>query len=153
MIEKTIHRTTRFPLELMRVISNIAEEHKCSVSDIIRLLVRNSLDNIDESLITNELRLFTVRQEQKSTNAQLYLVKNMYKRILDMAMSSYFITKSINMGAINLILDLYVKEFELYDDKTKKIIGTDFKMTVKRLRDQNFLLDQSQTINKLKMIS
>ena len=152
MSKKSIPIHVRIPKPLFEILEIIAQKHKCTVSELVRFSLNSSIDNIECSELSNELKLMLVKHEQTSTNQKLYIVKNMYKRILDLAMSSYFITGSINMKAINMALDLYVKVFNLYDDKIKKALGTDFRLTVKRLRNQNFLLEQSNAIRKLQMI-
>ena len=151
-MERKVELHIKIPKQMLDLIKDMASKHNCSVSDVSRLMLNNSIKDLDKSEMTNELELIFVKDEQKDINSKLYIVKNMYKRILDMAMSSYFVTGSINMGAINMALDVYAKAFNLYNDKIKTALGTDFKLTAKRLRNQNFLLQQSDTIKKLKLI-
>ncbi|MAH51522.1 hypothetical protein CMI37_37245 [Candidatus Pacearchaeota archaeon] len=53
------------------------------------------------------------------------------------------------MKAINAVIDSFVAEFENYDASLKNKIGTDFRITVKRLRNKEFLLSQSKTMKML----
>lgn len=151
MPRKTIALRIRIPVFLYKLYEELAEQQDTSVSNLIR---KASLElfNKENTSMQNELKLMLVRSRKKEINSRYYIVKNMYKRILDMAMSSYFLTGSINMKVINNCIDEFVKEFECYDEEIKKAIGTDFKLTARRLKNQEFLLSQSDTIRKLKMI-
>ena len=151
MARNTVSIHIRIPVYLHKLYIELSERQDESVSELIR---KASLElfNKENSSMQNELKLMLVKENKKKINSRYYIIKNMYKRILDMAMSSYFTTGSINMKVINNCIDEFVAEFECYDDKIKKALGIDFKLTVKRLRNQNFLLQQSDTMNKLKLI-
>lgn len=142
-------RTSSKLIELFREMSN---ENNCSIAHVLRGIINVGIKNLNASDFHKELKLLITKEHKKELNSQLYIVKNMYKRVLDMAMSFYFTTGNINMRAINVCIDLFVDEFENFDDKVKTAIATDFKLTVKRLRNQNFLLQQSDTVRKLKLI-
>ena len=151
MAKNTVAIGIRLPIYLLEMYRKLSKKQNESISELIRRASLKLFDQNDVSM-QNDLKKCYVKVKRKELHSELYIIKNMYKRILDMAMTNYFMTGNINMRAVNLSLDEYVKEFELYDDKIKKAIGTDFKLTVRRLRNQEFLLGQSDTVKKLKLI-
>jgi len=76
----------------------------------------------------------------------------MYRRVMDMAMSYFFTTGNINMKAINTVIDGFVAEFKSYDALLQEKIKVDFNITVKRLRDKDFLFTHSKNMKMMKYI-
>ncbi len=140
--------------KLLNILREYCIKNKITVSGYFTILLKDIL--IDKKFVNrleNEIKLFVAKSKQKEVCSRLYITKNMYRRVMDMALSSYFTTGSVNMKSINTVIDLFVAQFETYDDSIKKDIQTEFKLTVKKLRSKEFLLGQSHNIKMLKYVS
>tara|TARA_Y100000310_G_C20696053_1_gene825840 strand:+ start:333 stop:797 length:465 start_codon:yes stop_codon:yes gene_type:complete len=142
--------TIRINSELKNIIQDLSKDYKITLSSFINMILIDAITNNKVSKeFKKRIKIYVEKIRRKELCNQLYISKNMYRRVIDMALSSNFVTGSINMKAINAVIDSFVAEFECYDASLKNKIGTDFRITVKRLRNKEFLLSQSKTMKML----
>ena len=140
--------------DFLKIVTKTSEEYKISVSGLISMIVMDGIVKAKVSgKLKNEIKIFIEKSQRKELCNRLYIIKNMYRRVMDMALSYFFTTGSVNMKAINAVLDSFVAEFESYDASLKNKIDVDFRLTVKRLRNREFLLEQSKNIKMLNYAS
>ncbi len=153
-MKKDVQVNFRINSKLLDIVREYCIVNDVSISGYFTILAKDTLvDKKFTGKLEKELKLFVANSKQKEICNRLYIIKNMYRRIMDMAFSSYFTTGTVNMKAINTVLDLFVEKFDAYDDSIKNDIQTDFKLTVRKLRNQQFLLGQSENFKMLKYIS
>ena len=144
----------RISSDLLKVLKTYCAEKSITISGYFMVLTQDILVNEKfNDRLGKELQMYIIKSKRKELCNRLYIVKNMYRRIMDMAMSYFFTTGSVNMKAINAVIDSFVAEFEHYDSSLKKKIDVDFRITVKRLRNQEFLLGQTKNIKMLNYVS
>ncbi len=142
--------------DFKNTISSIAGSFGVPVSEFFTKLAEKAIDDNKDELKDNLRKIFEkyiIRKNRRMLCSDAYITKNMYSRIMDFATSDFFITQDVNMRLINKLLDSYVAEFETYDEKTQKVIGSEFKVTVKKLRSKDFVLGYFDKYKLLKYIS
>lgn len=139
--------------KLLSLLKDYCIENNITVSGYFTILLQDIFINkkVNKNLEKN-IQIFVIKSQRTDLCSKLYITKNMYRRVMDMALSSYFTSRNVNMKAINAVLDSFVAEFENYDESIKNAVQIDFKLTVKRLRSKEFLLGQSQNFKMLKYI-
>lgn len=142
----------RIESELRQFLIQYCIDNKITISGYFITLLKKIRDGKIPDTIDKDLKIWIIKQKRRDLCSKLYIVKNMYRRVMDMALSSYFTSRTVNMKSINAVLDSFVAEFENYDESIKAAIQIDFKLTVKRLRGKDFLLGQSQNFKMLKYI-
>lgn len=153
-MEKDSQFSFRINLKLLEGLRSYCKRKGISMSIFLNITIQDVMDNDSKNTenISKELKIYLSQRKRKLLCSRLYIIKNMYRRIMDMAFSSYFSTGNVNMKSINAVLDVFVEEFENYPDDLKKKILTDFKITVKRLRNQEFLMNQSKNYKMLQYV-
>ena len=143
----------RIDSKLKEIIIDYCIKNNMTISGFFTILSEDVLTQGKFTDTLNKtLKIHAVKRNRRDLCSKLYITKNMYRRVMDMALSSYFTSRNVNMKAINAVLDSFVAEFENYDESIKNAVQIDFKLTVKRLRSKEFLLGQSQNFKMLKYI-
>lgn len=144
----------RINSNLLKVLKGYCSENDIPISSFFTVLAENILtDKKVPEKLKKKVNLLMIKHKRTKLCSQLYIVKNMYRRVLDMAYSYFYTTGSVNMKAINAVIDSFVDEFENYEALLQDKIGTDFRITVKRLRNQEWLLEQSKNYKMLNYVS
>lgn len=141
---------------LYNVVNKLSIHYKCSKGRIVKMFLETSLidaknNNKLTEKLKDEIELYILRNNRKELNNRLYIIKNMYQRVIDMAMSYLFTVGYVNMGAINSILDSFQKEFDCYAKHLKEIVGKDFKTAITNLRDESYLMNNIEKLKLLKV--
>ncbi len=139
---------------LLKLLKNYCYENNISISGLVMIFIQDLIVNDSvSSKLKDKLKIYIIRVQRKDLFSKLYITKNMDRRVMDMSLSNYFTTGNINMIVINSVLDSFVAEFENYDTSIKNKIGIDFKLTVKKLRNKEFLLGQSRNYKMLSYVA
>lgn len=135
----------RINSDILKILRGYCHRNEIPISTFFTIVVKDLLINkkLDPEL-EKEFAGAIARVKRKDLCNKLYIIKNMYRRVMDMALSNFLTTGSVNMKSINSVLETFIKEFESFSDKIQKDIGTDFRLTVKRLRSQEFLVGNSK---------
>lgn len=150
---KDARLSLRVGLDLLNIIKKLSAEYNITVSGFISMILTDALINSKVSdKLKREIQIYIQKIKRKETCNRLYIIKNMYRRVMDMAMSYFFTTGNINMKAINTVIDGFVAEFKSYDALLQEKIKVDFNITVKRLRDKDFLFTHSKNMKMMKYI-
>lgn len=136
------------------LLDKISKDLSISKSGFVKHIIENALISNDfGSKLSIELKrkisIVMIRTSRTEITSRLYIIKNMYQRIYDMAMSFYFTTGMINMKVINKILDMFVEEFKYYPKKDKDILKVDFEMAVANLRHEDYIIEHTDKIKML----
>ena len=150
-MKKDARITLRVESQLISLIKGISKQYKISSSGFASMAIQKAvIDSKVEGELKRELKIYHDNVRKRKLCSQLYIIKNMYSRVMDMALSYYFTTGNINMKALNKVIDVFISQFESLDSDVKEDIGIDFKLTVKKLRNKEFLLSQGHNIKMLK---
>ncbi len=143
----------RIKSDLKEILIQYCIQNKFSISKYLTTITEDVLIKKKfTDTLSKALNIYSIKQNRRDLCSKLYITKNMYRRVMDMALSSYFTSRNVNMRAINAVLDSFVAEFENYDESIRSAVQIDFKLTVKRLRNKEFLLGQSQNFKMLKYV-
>ena len=100
--------------------------------------------------VEKEFEIYILRKNRREISNRFYITKNMYQRIMDIAMSNFFTLGYVNMNVIKTILNMFKEEFDCYPQKIKDTIGSDFKDTVVNLSNENYIMENITKIKKIK---
>ncbi len=155
MVKYNTSISLRIPDSTLFVVDALAKEYKVNRTKVIMFFIDSGLLNPElknklSSKMNSDVELYTLRTDRKDSNNKLYIIKNMYQRVMDMAMSYNFTVGNINMKVINSVLDSFQKEYDCFPEKYKKLIGSDFKTGIKQLRDEDYLITNVERLKLLR---
>lgn len=152
---KTILFTFRIPDYLLAIIDGVAQQNKVTKTKVATVFLEKGLlnpeliKNLSEEL-KSDMEIYSLKNNRRKTTNRLYIIKNMYQRVMDMAMSSFFTVGDVNMKAVEIVIDSFEKEFNCYTKKEREILEIGFKTAVKQLRDETYLMSNTEKIKLLR---
>lgn len=155
MVDKTGVIAIRLENKVIDIIERFCNELSISRGEFIKLVLADAIIKAQfNKELTEELKryisIYTLRDNRRKMSNRMYIKKNMYQRVMDMAMSDYFIIGYINMKVIKELIDSFVQEFNHYPKKERELIEDDFKFAVKQLRSEDYILNHMSSIKLLK---
>lgn len=146
--------SVRLEYNLKTLLTKLADEYKVTVSGLVTLMIQNSfLDEKMSKKLRSELNVLLVRTKRTKLCNRAYIIKNMYNRIMDLSMSSYFTTGDVNMKVINDVVDSFIEEFESYDKKEQNRIKVEFAIAVRQLRKKDYIISNSKNFKMIQYVT
>ena len=96
----------------------------------------------------DELKLKQVREENTKIYHNLYVFKNILRRIIDFAKSSYFSTGKINMQVIRELINNGEKELKRIPKDIQKLIEPEME-EIRRFKQESYLENKLKEIERL----
>lgn len=123
------------------------------ISDFVAIaLIKVMRDKKFKLKADKRLKKLDLKDVIREKNADFYFIKNCYGRIMDISVSNYFSTGTVNIDMVREMLKDYNKLFNALDSKVKKIIKSDWKMLRMKLNNESFLNDQVENYLNYKAI-
>jgi len=132
-----------------------------SETDIIRMAIKDFIKKHKRKLNKSNIELIDEYNRKKKLTEEsmkakekarcYFLIKNGYKRIIELAMISKFNTGEINMSIVDDVVNSHLKIFKLFPDSIQKRMKKDIE-TFKELKNPEFLSSQMSKIKLIRLL-
>lgn len=145
--------------KLYEILAIYSKNYGIKISDLVRSMIETSLmehkSKLDKTIkkkvieLQRENALIDISKEWKSDNRKIYLIKNFLMIISNMLLSSYILTRTLNMDIVNLQVDYAKKVYKNFPLKIKKLLKIEMQF-INKCNNEEFLQERFQNILEIK---